>query len=223
MLRVARTMAGLTALALLLACGSDSTAPSQDELVSVDVQPRDATLRLFALWPHMHQHAVSRAGLEIKTAGVWSSSDASIVSVDRGTGAMTGVAVGSATITDAVTVNGVTKSGTSARGRGCDSPLRRRHRDDCGGLHAAAHDDHARRRDRHRHVDVSGGAAHRHLGLAAAGRGGRRHRRLIEHVGRARLQRCGHLRVSLHDSQRDDGESPRSVARRGDAARARRG
>ena len=113
MFRVARTTAVLSAIAMLLGCGGDSTAPSQQELASVDVQPRDATLRLFAVWPHMHQHAVSRAGLEIKTTGVWSSSNASIVSVDRGTGAITGVAVGSATITDSVTVNGVTKSAAS--------------------------------------------------------------------------------------------------------------
>ena len=113
MLRVARTMAGLTAAALLLACGGDSTSPPQEELASVDVQPRDATLRLFALWPHMHQHAVSRTGLEIKSTGVWSSSDASKVSVDPSTGAMTGVAIGSAVVTDAVTFNGVTMSGSS--------------------------------------------------------------------------------------------------------------
>ncbi|HEV7704195.1 MAG TPA: Ig-like domain-containing protein, partial [Gemmatimonadaceae bacterium] len=113
MLRVARTMAAFTAIVLLLACGGDSTAPPEDGLASVDVQPRDATLRLFALWPHMHQTALSRAGLEIKTNGVWSSSNASIVSVDAGTGAMTGVAVGSATVTDDVTLGGVTKSATS--------------------------------------------------------------------------------------------------------------
>jgi plastocyanin len=113
MLRVARTLAGISAVALLLACGGDSTAPDQQELASVDVQPRDATLRFFAVWPHMHQHAVGRTGLEIKTPGVWSSSDASVVSVDQSTGTITAVAAGSATITDAVTVNGVTKSGSS--------------------------------------------------------------------------------------------------------------
>jgi plastocyanin len=113
MLRVARTMAGLSAVALLLGCGGDSTAPSGQELASVDVQPRDATLRLFAVWPHMHQHAVSRTGVEIKTTGVWSSSNSSVVSVDRSTGAMTGAGVGSATVTDSVTVSGVTKSASS--------------------------------------------------------------------------------------------------------------
>lgn len=109
----ARNMAILASVALLLACGGDSTSPSQDELASVDVQPRDATLRLFAVWPHMHQHAVSRTGVEIKTGGVWSSSDATKVSVDPGTGAMTGVAVGSAIVTDAVTFKGVTMSASS--------------------------------------------------------------------------------------------------------------
>jgi plastocyanin len=109
----ARTMAVLTSVSLLLACGGDSTSPSQEVLATVDVQPRDATLRLFALWPHMHQHALSRTGVEIKTTGVWSSSDAAKVSVDPGTGAMTGVAVGSAIVTDEVTFNGVTMSATS--------------------------------------------------------------------------------------------------------------
>jgi plastocyanin len=122
MLRVARTLAGLTAVALLVACGSDSTSPPDDPLASVDVQPRDATLRLFALWPHMHQHAVSRAGLELQIGGVWSSSDASIVSVDPSTGAITGAGVGSATITDAVSFEGVTKSATSLVVVAADSP-----------------------------------------------------------------------------------------------------
>jgi plastocyanin len=112
MLSVARTSAGIIAAVLLLACGGDSTSP-QEELASVDVQPRDATLRLFAVWPHMHQHAVSRTGVEIKTTGVWSSSEPAKVSVDPGTGAMTGVAVGSAIVTDAVTFNGVTMSASS--------------------------------------------------------------------------------------------------------------
>jgi plastocyanin len=112
MLRVARTMAGFTAIALLLACSGDSTS-SEQELALVDVQPRDATLRLFAVWPHMHQHAVSRTGLEIKATGVWSSSDASKVSVDPTSGAMTAAAVGSAIVTDAVTFNGVTMSASS--------------------------------------------------------------------------------------------------------------
>jgi plastocyanin len=112
MLSVARTSAGIIAAVLLLACGGDSTSP-QEELASVDVQPRDATLRLFAVWPHMHQHAVSRTGVEIKSTGVWSSSEPAKVSVDPGTGAMTGVAVGSAIVTDAVTFNGVTMSASS--------------------------------------------------------------------------------------------------------------
>ena len=112
MLGFARTLAGIATAALLVGCGSDSTS-SRDQLASVDVQPRDATLRLFAVWPHMHQHAVSRTGVEIKTPGVWSSSNSSIVSVDPGTGVITGVAVGDATVTDAVTYNGVTMSGTS--------------------------------------------------------------------------------------------------------------
>jgi plastocyanin len=110
---LARNTAALISVALLLACGGDSTSPGQEELASVDVQPRDATLRLFAVWPHMHQLAVSRRGLEINTGGVWSSSDATKVSVDRTTGAMTGVAVGTAVVTDSVTFNGVTMSASS--------------------------------------------------------------------------------------------------------------
>jgi len=105
--------ASATAIAAaLLACGSDSTS-SRDVLTSVDVQPRDPVLTIFALWPHMHQHAVGRRGAEIKASGVWSSSDESIVSVDRSTGALTANAIGTADVTDAVTVDGVTESGVS--------------------------------------------------------------------------------------------------------------
>ncbi|MDQ2767908.1 MAG: hypothetical protein M3Y30_12210, partial [Gemmatimonadota bacterium] len=113
MLHSARALAGMVMVVAFAGCSGDSTSPPQQELASVDVQPRDATLRLFALWPHMHQLAVSRAGLEIQTPGVWSSSNASAVSVDASTGAMTAVAIGSATVTDEVTFNGVTMSATS--------------------------------------------------------------------------------------------------------------
>ena len=112
MMRFAHAASTVGAIALLAACGGDSTSPGQ-QLASVDVQPRDATLQLFALWPHMHQHAVSGAGREIKTTGAWSSSDPSTVSTDRTSGAITGVAIGVARISDTVTVNGVTKVGTS--------------------------------------------------------------------------------------------------------------
>ena len=110
--RFVRTLAATISAAALLACGGDSTSPRQ-ELTSVDVQPRDASLMLFALWPHMHQHAVDRVGAEIKSTGTWSSSNASIVSVDASTGALTANAVGSADVTDQVTFNGVTESGVS--------------------------------------------------------------------------------------------------------------
>jgi plastocyanin len=110
--RIVRALAATISAAALLACGGDSTS-SRQELASVDVQPRDASLMLFALWPHMHQHAVDRVGVEIKSTGAWSSSDASIVSVDPSTGALTANAVGSADVTDQVTFNGVTESGVS--------------------------------------------------------------------------------------------------------------
>lgn len=95
-----------------LSCGGDSTSP-QEQVASVDVQPRDAVLFQFALWPHMHQTAHNRAGLEIKTQGVWASSNAAKVSVDPSSGAITGVDTGSAVVTASVTVGGVTKTGSS--------------------------------------------------------------------------------------------------------------
>lgn len=110
--RIVRALTAAISVAALLACGGDSTS-SREELASVDVQPRDATLMLFALWPHMHQTAVNRVGAEIKSTGVWSSSDASIVSVDPSTGALTANAVGTADVTDRVSFNGVTESGVS--------------------------------------------------------------------------------------------------------------
>jgi plastocyanin len=112
-MRLIRWASVIAIASALLACGSDSTA-SKDGLASVDVQPRDAVLKLFALWPHMHQTATNRRGIAIKTdSSVWTSSDSQLVSVDRSTGALTANAVGSADVTDAVTVDGVTKSGVS--------------------------------------------------------------------------------------------------------------
>jgi plastocyanin len=110
--RIVRILVATMSGAALLACGGDSTS-SSEQLASVDVQPRDASLMLFALWPHMHQTAISQRGAQIKTPGVWSSSDPSIVSVDASTGALTANAVGSADVTDRVTFNGVTESGVS--------------------------------------------------------------------------------------------------------------
>jgi plastocyanin len=112
MLRIARGIALATATALLAGCSGDSTS-SEQVLTSVDVQPRDATLQLAVLWPHMHQTAVNRVGVEIHAKGAWSSSDASKVSVDPSTGAIAGVGIGSADVTDAVTFNGVTLSAIS--------------------------------------------------------------------------------------------------------------
>lgn len=110
-------VSAMVAAGILAACGSDSTAPGQ-QLASVEVQPRDATLQLFALWPHMHQLATSRRGDEIQVTGVWSSSDTSKVSARLTGGAVAGivvaaVAIGQARISDTVRVNGVTMVGTS--------------------------------------------------------------------------------------------------------------
>jgi plastocyanin len=108
----ALTCGAATVLLLVVGCGGDATS-SQPELASVDVQPRDATLQVGALWPHMHQTAHNRVGVEIKATGAWSSSDASKVSTNIATGAIAGIAIGVARITDAVTVHGVTINATS--------------------------------------------------------------------------------------------------------------
>jgi plastocyanin len=122
MMRFAHAASAVGAAVILAACGSDSTSPGS-QLATVDVQPRDATLQVFALWPHMHQHALSRVGLEIKSAGVWSSSDASRVTSDLTSGAIAGIAIGVARIADTVTVNGVTVVGTSDVTVVANSPL----------------------------------------------------------------------------------------------------
>lgn len=121
MMRFAHLASAIGVAAMLAACGGDSTSPDT-RLASVDVQPRDATLRIFALWPHMHQHARSRAGIEIKSAGTWGSSDASRVTTDPASGAIAGIAIGVARISDTVTVNGVTMVGTSDVTVAEDSP-----------------------------------------------------------------------------------------------------
>jgi plastocyanin len=107
-------MAGITAATLLLACGSDTTAAKND-FSSVSVAPADAAIFVGTLWPHMHQTATHRRGDPVKgpMEVTWSSSDASRVLVDASTGAITGVAVGTAEIRATVTAEGVTQTGSS--------------------------------------------------------------------------------------------------------------
>jgi plastocyanin len=103
--------AGAIAVAVaLLACGSDATS-SKQVLDSVVVEPRDAVLTVGTLWPHMHQTALDRTGVEIKTTGEWSSSNEAVATVGLTTGAIAGIAIGTAIARSTVTYNGVTETG----------------------------------------------------------------------------------------------------------------
>lgn len=110
--RLARAIVTTAAAATILACGGDSTSPDQ-ALASVSVAPRDAVLYVGTLWPHMHQTAINRRGMVVKSTPTWATSDSSIVAVDAASGAITGVATGQADVQASVTVGGVTKVGTS--------------------------------------------------------------------------------------------------------------
>jgi plastocyanin len=99
-------------LAALVGCGGDATS-SQQELASVEVQPRDAVIFAFTLWPHMHQTSHSRTGLEIKSTAQWSSSNESVATVELTGGAIAGIAIGTAVARATVTYNGVTETGES--------------------------------------------------------------------------------------------------------------
>ncbi len=106
---IARTVAIAAAVALV-ACGGDSTS-SRQTLDTVQLQPRDAVLLVGTLWPHMHQTSRDRTGLEIKTTGEWSSSNESVATIGITTGAIAGIAIGTAVARSTVTYNGVTQTG----------------------------------------------------------------------------------------------------------------
>lgn len=98
----ARAALTASAAVALLACGSDSTS-SKRILNSMTVEPRDAVLMVGTLWPHMHQKALDRTGVEIKTTGQWSSSNESAATVGITTGAIAGIAIGTAIARSTVT------------------------------------------------------------------------------------------------------------------------
>lgn len=112
-MRYARAAATACAAITLLACGGDATS-SKQVLDSVHVEPRDVVMAVGAVWPHMHQTARDRAGVEIRTTGVWSSSNESVATVGITGGAIAGIAVGTVIARSTVTYNGVTEVGEAS-------------------------------------------------------------------------------------------------------------
>jgi hypothetical protein len=86
----------------IISCGDDDPAPAI--VMEITVEP--ATLNLYRGDKHTLTASISPNDTKDKTV-TWSSSDANIVSVDANTGEITGVSLGTATITAAMT-NGKT-------------------------------------------------------------------------------------------------------------------
>jgi hypothetical protein len=96
-LRLIGAFAALVALALAVSCRGFFVNPT---LTGVSVGPQSLNLNLNETWQMSATGTYSDGSQKTLTSGiVWSSSDSSFVSVGQTTGIVTGVAVGSATIT----------------------------------------------------------------------------------------------------------------------------